>query len=471
MDELKKRILQDIIGKDDVILTESQELALSSFLDFTKSQEELSTLLLRGSAGTGKTFLIDIFSKYLQKQGFKVILLAPTGRAAKVITQRTGRLAYTVHHHIYNVQESSIGPLFVDVKHNKASSRTVYIVDEASMVGDDENGAKGGLLHDILRYVFGTDAYRKLILVGDPIQLPPVGYADSPALNPDTLRFDHRLTVFEADLSEIKRQDLDSTILYNANLLRQHYEENTPEAFRIETGYDLQLLENAYDSLETFMGYYREGDTERVVFLTYSNYQSVKVNKAIRHQLWGQENLLVPGDMIMVVKNNYAWGDQKKIPFLANGEMGMVKELYQDTHEEKYGLEWIDAEIEFADKEGEPFLVEAKLILSLLQDKKAQVDRTTLNTIVQARRSEYMELPPSKAAAQLRADPYINGLQIKYGYCITGHKSQGGQWENVIIGFEPDYGQNPQAYLRWTYTACTRASERLFLLNCAFVDT
>ncbi|MEM8901060.1 MAG: AAA family ATPase, partial [Bacteroidota bacterium] len=252
MDELKKRILQDIIGKDDVILTESQELALSSFLDFTKSQEELSTLLLRGSAGTGKTFLIDIFSRYLQKQGFKVILLAPTGRAAKVITQRTGRLAYTVHHHIYNVQESSIGPLFVDVKHNKASSRTVYIVDEASMVGDDENGAKGGLLHDILRYVFGTDAYRKLILVGDPIQLPPVGYADSPALNPDTLRFDHRLTVFEADLSEIKRQDLDSTILYNANLLRQHYEENTPEEFRIETGYDLQLLENAYDSLETF---------------------------------------------------------------------------------------------------------------------------------------------------------------------------------------------------------------------------
>ncbi|MEM8891770.1 MAG: AAA family ATPase, partial [Bacteroidota bacterium] len=185
MEDLREKIIRDILGRDDIELSGDQEDALRDFLFFFNSNEDRSTFLLTGSAGTGKTFLINIFSEFMRKMGFKVILLAPTGRAAKVISRRTKRLAYTIHHHIYSPKENAMGNLYFSLKENKAPNRTVYIVDEASMIGDQgDETSPNSLLRDLLSFVFQGDESRKLILVGDPVQLPPVGHKESPGLDP-----------------------------------------------------------------------------------------------------------------------------------------------------------------------------------------------------------------------------------------------------------------------------------------------
>ncbi len=442
---------------------------MASFFRFLRSEEERSTFLLTGSAGTGKTFMINLVNQILLKEGYQVILLAPTGRAAKVITKRTHRLAFTIHHHIYSPLDNGLGQIRFQLKANKQASRTVYIVDEASMIGDqtDKQGGEA-LLTDLLRFIFQSDPSRKLILVGDPVQLPPIGYADSPALNPHELRISQDLDVFHAHLNEVKRQLVDSGVLDNAVLIRDAFIQAGGESLQIEQGRDVQVLENAYDGIETYLGYFQEGNLDRVVFLTYSNWQSTRINQALRHHLWQTESLLVPSDLLMVVRNNYAWGDSKRLPFIANGEMGTVRTVYQESYEERYGLKWMDVEIEFLDKKGEAMLVTCKVILDLLTDKLAQLSREQMYLVNRSRQEEYHGLPRKEAQKLIQTDPYINALQVKYGYSITGHKAQGGQWENVIIAFEPDYGQDLRAYIRWTYTVFTRAEERVFLLNCPF---
>lgn len=474
MKDLLNTIVSDILDREGIELTEDQKLALQEFNKFYNSTETGTTLILTGSAGTGKTFMINLFTRFLKKMGYKVILLAPTGRAAKVITKRTQRLAYTIHHHIYSVMDDAFGDMHFSLKPNKESAKTVYIVDEASMINNSsEGGLHGGLLRDLISYVFESDPLRKLILVGDPVQLPPVGSKESPALQPDILIRHSYLEIFGASLNEVKRQLDDSGVLYNAVLLRDSYYNSRPEDVvnpEITPFRDVQIVENPYESLEIFLGYYHEGEQDRVVFITYSNYRAVKVNQAIRHNLFGSEDMLLPGDLLMVVRNNYAWGDTKLLPFIANGETGIVREIHSDTYEELYGLKWINAEIEFQDKTGETILVECKLVLDLLTSKQAQLDNTVMSSVAEQRRREYTGLTPRQAANQMRKDPYVNALQVKYGYAITGHKSQGGQWENVIIAFEPDYANDPQTYLRWTYTVFTRAAERVFLLHCPFVE-
>ncbi|MCB0838073.1 MAG: AAA family ATPase [Bacteroidetes bacterium] len=471
MDDLRDRILKDILGKNDITLTEDQERALEIFMEFYHSHEDRSAYLLTGSAGTGKTFLINIFTALLRKMGYKVILLAPTGRAAKVITRRTKRLAYTIHHHIYSPKENAFGDVSFELKANKEKSRVVYVVDEASMIGDhSDSSIPNSLLRDLLRYVFYGDEQRKIILVGDPVQLPPVGHNDSPALDPDKLSYLGDLDVFHSHLTEVKRQLVDSGVLENAVLIRDAFLGQNIQELRLDLNRDVQMLERPYEALETYMGYFEPGNQDRAVFITYSNYQATKVNQAIRHQIFGAEEPLVASDLLMVVKNNYAWGDPKRLPFIANGEMGTVRDVYPESYEEKYGLKWMDVEIEFLDARGEIMLVECKIVLDLLENKQPQLDQGVMYSILQQRKQEYMGMSASKAASLLRTDPYVNALQVKYGYAITGHKSQGGQWENVIIGFEPDYGNDLRAYIRWTYTVFTRAEERVFLLNCPFVD-
>ena len=470
MEDLKAKVLHDLLGAEDIELSDDQEHALATFLRFLNSKEDRAAFLLTGSAGTGKTFLINIFSRLMKKMGSKVILLAPTGRAAKVITRRTQRLAYTIHHHIYTPVETGFGGVSFRLKQNKETNRVIYVVDEASMIGSKgDESSHSGLLQDLLRFVFDNDESRKIILVGDPVQLPPVGHSDSPALNPRQLEMLGDVRLFHAHLEEVKRQLVDSEVLEQAVTIRDAYLSGNHQGLEIQAGREVQRMDNAYEALETYMGYYREGDLDRAVFLTYSNYQATRVNQAIRHQLFHTEEKLIPSDVLMVVRNNYTWGDSKRLPFIANGEMGTVRHVFGETREEKYGLNWVNAEIEFYDHKGEVFLVECKLMLDLLDSKQSQIEQEQLYSIYQERRQEYMGLSPSKAATMLNQDPYINALQVKYGYAITGHKSQGGQWDHVVIGFEPDYGQNLQAYVRWTYTAFTRAVSHVFLLNCPFM--
>ncbi|MEO1450994.1 MAG: AAA family ATPase [Bacteroidota bacterium] len=467
MDVLREEWLRYFLEKEEIQLTDDQEKALGTFLDFLRSYDDRSTLLLTGSAGTGKTFLINIFSRHLRKLGYKVILLAPTGRAAKVITQRSNRLAYTIHHHIYSPLQNGYDVVF-SRKENKKKSKTVYIVDEASMIGDDAGGGGNNLLRDLLHYVFDGDPARRLIMVGDPVQLPPVGLDRSPGLDATALHAVDDLDLWEAHLKEVKRQVVDSGILEHAVAIRDAYFSETGESLHLESNRDVQVIDQPWEALETYLGYFEEGNPDRAVFITYSNYQATRINQAIRAQMWETEEKLVRGDLLMVVRNNYAWGDQKRFPFIANGEMGTVREVYPESLETRYGLEWMDVELEFIDARGEPILVNCKVVLSLLTEKHAQLPSETRYAILQARRTEYAGLSMSQATLLMRSDPYVQGLEVKYGYAITGHKSQGGQWENVLINFEPDYGQNLPAYIRWTYTVFTRATERVFLLNCPF---
>ncbi len=469
---LREKLLADILERDDIHLSEDQWDVLSIFWDFYKTDQERSTFLLTGSAGTGKTFLIRILTLLLRKSGYKVILLAPTGRAAKVISKRTKRQAFTIHHHIYNVKEDMGGNASFSLRSNKERTQTCYIIDEASMIGaHSDDFSSRNLLSDLMHFVFSEDEQRKLILVGDPVQLPPVGYPDSPALDPYLLRDELFLSVYHAHLTEVKRQHLDSGILENAVLIRDVFVDDTGEVPALIPGRDVQVLDTPYEALETYLGYFQEGNPDRMVFITYSNYQASRVNQAIRREIWGNTTqLLVPSDLVMVVKNNYAWGDDKKLPFIANGEMGTIRYVHEDSLEHKYGLKWIDVEIEFQTFRGGTMLVECKIVLDLLENKQPQLDMSVMRQIMIQRREEYAGLSKNQAQQLLRTDPYIHALQVKYGYAITGHKAQGGQWENVIIGFEPDYGNDYRAYIRWAYTVFTRAEERLFLLNCPFID-
>ncbi|MCI4668415.1 MAG: AAA family ATPase [Bacteroidia bacterium] len=469
MDELRRQILRDLLGEANINLSEDQDEAVTEFVRFMDSQDFRATFLLTGSAGTGKTFLINLFTTMLRKSGYKVILLAPTGRAAKVITRRTKRPAYTIHHHIYAPMEGQAGQVSFSMKGNKAENKTVYIVDEASMIGDKSDGSTpNSLLADLLRYVFFEDEYRKLVLVGDPVQLPPVGHELSPALDADQLFMKHSLNVFHAHLTDVKRQLSDSGVLENAVAIRDAYLSQGEVLLHLEPSRDVMQLESPYEALETYISYYEEGNLDKVVFLTYSNFQSTRVNQGIRHHLFYTEDLLVHNELLMVVRNNYSWGDPKRLPFIANGEMGIVRDIFPETYEEKYGQKWMDVCLEFQDTKGESLMIDCKILLSLLTEKHPQLSNEASYSIFMERQKEYLGMPKGKAAELLRKDPYINALQVKYGYSVTGHKSQGGQWENVIIGFEPDYGNNALSYLRWTYTAFTRAEERVFTLNCPF---
>lgn len=467
----KEKLLQQILGKEDISLTEDQWEVMSSFWDFLRTDEDLATYLLTGSAGTGKTFLIRIFSRILKKSGYKVVLLAPTGRAAKVISRRTKRPAYTIHHHIYASKDDGWGRINFSLKKNKEKLATVYIVDEASMIGTQKEGEGGtNLLSDLVQYVFDADIAHKLIFVGDPVQLPPIGLSYSPGLNPFVLNRELDLNVYEGQLNEVKRQHIDSGILENSVIIRDIFVLDTGEVPQLQPSRDVQFLDTPYEALDTYIGYFEEGNPDRTVFITYSNYQAMKVNQAIRHNLWHTQEPLLPSDLIMVVKNNYTWGEEKTLPFLANGEMGTVRYIHEESRESLYGLNWIDVEIEFLTTGGRTTLIPCKIVTDLLNSKQAQLDTAQLNSIAQARQEEYMGLSPSQMREAMRTDPYVNALQIKYGYAITGHKSQGGQWENVIVGFEPDYGNDFKAYIRWTYTVFTRAEERLFLINCPFIE-
>lgn len=469
MSLLYEKMLRDLLQRESIELTEDQDRVLEVFLQFHEYPMSKAVFQMRGAAGTGKTFMIRLLTWFLLRQGYKVALLAPTGRAAKVITKRTRRYASTIHRHIYSPAESPSGSIFFTLKENKDPRKIYYIVDEASMVGDGEKGGRG-LLADLFKYVYTEFPERKIIMVGDPAQLPPVGSSGSPALDPKYLEKEFGLNVFQADMTMVMRQEEASEVLRWANLVRQAMEINTIPYPDLNYGGEVEILENGHEALELFTGLYRDDDPENVLFVTYSNKLAVDVNIAIRHQMFEPTEDLLPGEMLMVVRNNYAWGNED-FPFIANGEMGTVRDVSWETYEEKYGLRFVDVELEFMNLADKPVEISCKIMLDLLTDKKAQVGFQEMQNLARIRREEYRDIPKTRANLLFRKDPYLHALQVKYGYAVTGHKAQGGQWKNVIVGFEPLYkGMEISDYLRWSYTAMTRAEERLYMLNCPFIQ-
>lgn len=468
MSSFHEKIIQDLLERENISLTDNQQEAMDEFFRFHQHRMPRSAFLLRGAAGTGKTFMIRLLTWFLMRQGYKVALLAPTGRAAKVITRRTRRYAATIHRHIYSPEETPGGSVHFRLRENKDAIKMYYIVDEASMVGD---GDGSGVLADLLKFIYTEHPERKVIMVGDPAQLPPVGSSASPALDPEYLKNTYQVHVHLAEMTQVMRQEEASEVLIWANQVRAAMEMGTIPSPELNYGGEVELLENGYEGLELYTGMYSEDDPDNVVFITYSNKLAVEVNRAIRHQMFEPTQELIPGEMLMVVRNNYAWGN-KDFPFIANGEMGMVKGTYPETYEELYGLRFMDVDLEFLNLSAEAVELRCKVILNLLDSPKGQVGYGDMQQLIRARRIAYEALPKTQSREAQRKDPYINALQIKYGYAVTGHKAQGGQWRNVIVGFEPQYkGMELGDYLRWSYTAMTRAEERLYLLNCPFVRT
>lgn len=448
--------------------TATQKVLLQRLSDFVFDQNSKKLFLLKGYAGTGKTTTISTVVNCLWQAGKKAVLLAPTGRAAKVIGNYANRPAFTIHKKIYHPRKKSNGSVSFALQKNKHSN-TIFIVDEASMIPDRAADARlfenGSLLDDLLFYVYsGKDC--KLVLIGDTAQLPPVKLDLSPALDADTLTLNYQKDVQELELSEVMRQHESSGILSNATSIRtlldqQMYEGFTfdldfPDIVRLTDGYDIQdAIQSSYDS---------DQGVEQTAFIVRSNKRANQYNQQIRTKIRGQENEIATGDYIMIVKNNYFWlSDTSEAGFIANGDICEILEIRK--FKELYGFRFVEVKIRMIDYPNQrPF--DTVLLLDTLSSETPSLSYEDSNRLYEEVKKDYEDEKSSyKRLLSVKKNKYFNALQIKFSYAMTCHKSQGGQWQTVFI--EQPYLPNGQdiSYLRWLYTAVTRAQEKLFLIG------
>ena len=418
--------------------------------------------VLKGYAGTGKTSVIGALVKALPVLNITPVLLAPTGRAAKVLSNYSGYPAYTIHKQIYYSEPDEEGKVSLSLRQNKARN-TLYIVDEASMLGEDDS-----LLFDFFRYV--QSGYRcRVLLSGDDAQLPPVGSPYSPALDLEYLASCFPMHFYSYSLEEVVRQGEGSLVLENATALRQKIAEEDASlplfAMDFPQGRaDLARLpgEELEDVLQKEYG---RREREDVVFVTRSNKRANLFNNELRGRIFGLENELAAGELLMIVRNNYFWLPQdSKAGFLANGDM--IEVLKVKRKEEVYGFHFADIEARLVDYPDEPAL-ELKIWLESLHVDAASLPYEQVRQLFGAVMEDYQHLPTKAQRLQaVRQDPYFNALQVKYSYALTCHKTQGGQWPCVFV----DAGYLTEdmldlEYLRWLYTALTRTVEKGYLLN------
>ena len=450
------------------VATDSQKYWLESIVDFLYTPDKNILYLLKGYAGTGKSTLIGHLVKLLSMANYKAVLMAPTGRAAKVIANYSGKKAFTIHKQIYFTKtEKGSGVQFV-LKPNKYRN-TLFIVDEASMIGDDRQSAKlfenGSLLDDLIQYVdAGTNC--KLLLVGDPAQLPPVHLTISPALDGEYLENKFNKEVIEWELKEVVRQQQDSGILANATQLRLQMNEEHLDSFLFDLtiANDVQRLQDGNEILELLDDALRNGGLEETVFIVRSNKRANLYNQQIRGRILFLEADLSVGDQLMVVKNNYFWLEPESDPgFIANGDLVKVLRIF--SHHELYNFKFAKVEVQLVDYPDEkPF--ETVVLLDTLSSESPSLTYEEGNQLYQAVQEDYQHLSTKyKRFLAVKNNPYFNALQVKYSYAITCHKSQGGQWENVFIE-QPYLPDGPDlSYFRWLYTALTRAQTNLYLVG------
>lgn len=467
-----EEVFETLLGLFRFSPTDHQYKALYQFAAFYTHKDAGKVFILKGTAGTGKTTLIQVMSRFLGKSNHDVVMLAPTGRAAKVITSKTRKYASTIHRHIFENLELPSGRMLFERKSNQDAQGTWYIVDEASMVGDQDGGfdpvsgiTNPSLLGELFTYVFAHREDTRLVLVGDPAQLPPIGSENSPALNEIYLKQKFNYNILKASLTEVKRQALESGILAGATLLRASLdaESGVPPCLA-DLGPDVQVLESGSDALEMYITEYSKESMDEIVMISYSNSMAVQINKAVRARMYDEPGPVTEGDLLMIVKNNYSFA-HRKMPFIANGEMCRVVKVFRETEEVVYGCRFCSVILAFEDLKGETVEIECKIFLDLLESKDPMISRDKIQNIISGIRTS------SEKKVNEKKDPYLNALQVKFGYCVTGHKSQGGQWKKVILVFEPRYPQvSMKEYLRWSYTVFTRAEEKLYMLNCPFLE-
>lgn len=446
--------------------TDDQLLALNTLADFLLSDDCDSLLLLKGYAGTGKTSLVGALVKTMSSLEQKSILLAPTGRAAKVFSGYAGHKAFTIHKKIYRQKMYSNEPtgfLPADNLHKD----TLFIVDEASMIANDGVDSytfgTGRLLDDLIQYVYGGENCR-LVLMGDVAQLPPVMQTESPALNPEILK-GYNLNVKEISLTQVVRQSENSGILFNATRLRDALRNNLVEIFpklRLKDFTDFRKV-NGDELIEEIASAYNRDGEEETMIISRSNKRATVYNNGIRNRILYREEELSSGDRLMVAKNNYFWtSDCKEMDFIANGEI--VEVIRVRKQYQMYGFRFADVLIRFQDYDLE---IEVKVLLDTLQTDSPALPKELNDKLFYTILEDYADIPTKAGKMKkMKTDPYYNVLQIKYAYAVTCHKAQGGQWMNVFldIGYitEEMLGED---FYRWLYTAFTRATHRLYLVN------
>jgi exodeoxyribonuclease V len=444
--------------------TASQERLFDELALFLADEDERCIFLLKGYAGTGKTTFLSSFIKTIPTYGWSSILLAPTGRAAKVMANYSKRKAQTIHRKIFKqVEDTYNGRMVFEVQKNTAEN-TVFIVDEASMINDNREFGQNGLLQDLIKYVFNGTG-NKLLLIGDEAQLPPVGTSISPALHYDHLQNGYQSKVYTCTLTEVMRQEAASGILQNATWLRAELDKKEPFV-QLRTNAYKDIFKMTGEKIEDGIRYaYDKYGRENTVIITRSNKNAVAYNSLIRNRINYAENELENGDLLMVVKNNYnTLPEESEAGFIANGEYAEVKRIGRE--EEMHGFRFQHVTLCLLDYPDEPEF-ETMIILDTLYSDAPNLSNEQSKGLYESVLKDYAWVKTKKEQKKLmKEDKYLNALQVKFAYALTCHKSQGGQWPIVFIDslYLPDNKIDTEG-VRWLYTAITRGIKEVYLIN------
>lgn len=473
IDELKYKILQQFGFPP----TQEQAHALEVFAEFLTDRDPHAVMILRGSAGTGKTTLSGAIVRTLKEIRQKVMLLAPTGRAAKVFSLNSGSPAYTIHRRIYREKSFSGVEGQFNLNDNLYTD-TLFMVDEASMIANMGLGGmsfgSGCLLDDLVHFVYQGQNDR-LLLIGDKAQLPPVGEEESPALHAAMLE-GYGLKVYECDLNEVLRQSEESGILYNATMIRQmitHDDITQLPKIRFVGYSDIKPMPGA-ELIEALADSYHHVGLDDTIVVTRSNKRANIFNQGIRNMVLDREEELSQGDILMIVKNNYYWMEEERksnnklqsndIPaFLANGDRAKVLKVRRRI--DLYGFRFATLLLQFPDYGN--YELEATVLLDTLTSEAPALTHEQQEQLFHQIEEDYQDIPlKADRMKAIRQDQFFNALQVKFAYAVTCHKAQGGQWAHVYVdqGYMTDDMLNPD-YIHWLYTAFTRATEMLYLVN------
>lgn len=453
--------------------TNDQKQAIRTFIDFLTDTDRQSVMILRGSAGTGKTTLAGALVRAMQRLHQRVMLLAPTGRAAKVFSLYSNHPAFTIHRRIYREQKFVGAEGGVFQLNNNCFHDMLFMVDESSMIANmglaESAFGSGCLLDDLVQYVYQGDNCR-LLLIGDTAQLPPVGEVESPALNP-LLLAGYGLKVFQCDVNEVLRQSAQSGILSNATMIRQmitHDEETQLPQIHLRSFPDLSVV-TGDELIETMSSSYSEVGMDETIVITRSNKRANIYNQGIRNRILDREEELSTTDLLMIVRNKYfdTKNERQSVSstptYIANGDRAVVKRVRNVI--ELYDFRFADVTLAFPDYDN--FEMDDVVILDTLTSEAPALTREQSEHLFESVLEDYSDVPLKRdRIKQIKQDRYFNALQVKYAYAITCHKAQGGQWAHVYLdqGYMTEEMLTP-AYIHWLYTAFTRATEHLYLVN------
>ena len=463
---INDHIKSQIYSKFSFTPTKGQNKIIENLANWISEPEYDSVFILNGYAGTGKTTLISAFATTLAELRIKPILLAPTGRAAKVVAQMTGMPAHTIHKKIYRQKSLADAEARFMLNFNKEKD-AVFIVDEASMIADySMDGSvfgSGSLLDDLFEYVRSGERCR-VMFVGDTAQLPPVGHDLSPALNPERMKV-YGPVIYET-LDEVVRQQMDSGILFNATMVRCMLDAGIYEIPLFDTSFpDFEAISGA-EVLERVEECYSRYGRDDVIVITRSNKRANRFNEVIRRLTLCAEEAIESGDMLMVVKNNYHFTEREedcKIDFVANGDTARLMRIR--SYHDLYGFRFADAVLRFADYDD--YELDCKILLDTLTSEAPALTAEQNKSLFTAIEEDYSDVTNKRERyKKIRDDSFYNAMQIKFGYAVTCHKAQGGQWSAVFVD-KMLFGDEEMSrdMLRWLYTAITRATEKLYLVN------